>query len=278
MVSFQMESDYNGKFEWNIDAGSATEGYPYHRPAALTYDYTTETIEWSVGYTEGAGAYYTGGGASSLGQLKVKAGSGQTADIQQWQIHDGTVKAKIEDDGRIFSATEISAADLAVMGGDSDGYFGFRLYANAGAATTIPMVARGDAAQSANLQEWQNSGGAPLARLKPDGSLHIGLGTQNIALAAAAAGYFGIQAFIQSAATGNIPLVARGFAGQTASIQEWQNTGAGVLAKITPDPWLFVSNSTAPGSNPTLGGYLYVESGALKYRGSAGTVTALAAA
>ena len=39
---------------------------------------------------------------------------------------------------------------------------------------------------------------------------------------------------------------------------------------------LLVSNGTAPGSNPTGGGYLYVESGALKYRGSSGTVTTIA--
>lgn len=41
---------------------------------------------------------------------------------------------------------------------------------------------------------------------------------------------------------------------------------------------IFVGNGTAPGSNPTGGGLLYVESGALKYRGSGGTVTTLAAA
>lgn len=36
--------------------------------------------------------------------------------------------------------------------------------------------------------------------------------------------------------------------------------------------------TTAPTSNPTLGGYLYVESGALKYRGSSGTITTIAVA
>ncbi len=40
----------------------------------------------------------------------------------------------------------------------------------------------------------------------------------------------------------------------------------------------YVANTTAPGANPTGGGYLYVESGALKYRGSSGTVTTVAAA
>jgi hypothetical protein len=37
-----------------------------------------------------------------------------------------------------------------------------------------------------------------------------------------------------------------------------------------------IANGTAPSANPTGGGYLYVESGALKYRGSSGTVTTIA--
>jgi hypothetical protein len=42
---------------------------------------------------------------------------------------------------------------------------------------------------------------------------------------------------------------------------------------------VFISNATAvPSSNPTGGGILYVESGALKYRGSSGTITTLGAA
>lgn len=39
-----------------------------------------------------------------------------------------------------------------------------------------------------------------------------------------------------------------------------------------------IGNATAPSSNPVAGGVLYVESGALKYRGSSGTVTTIAAA
>jgi len=37
-------------------------------------------------------------------------------------------------------------------------------------------------------------------------------------------------------------------------------------------------NQTAPSGTPSGGGYLYVESGALKYKGSSGTVTTIAAA
>lgn len=41
---------------------------------------------------------------------------------------------------------------------------------------------------------------------------------------------------------------------------------------------MVIKNGTAPGSSPAGGGQLYVESGALKYRGSGGTVTTLGAA
>lgn len=42
---------------------------------------------------------------------------------------------------------------------------------------------------------------------------------------------------------------------------------------------VFLVNATsAPGSNPSGGGFIYIESGALKYRGSSGTITTVAAA
>jgi hypothetical protein len=40
---------------------------------------------------------------------------------------------------------------------------------------------------------------------------------------------------------------------------------------------MFISNAgTVPSTNPTGGGILYTEGGALKYRGSSGTVTTIA--
>ena len=46
---------------------------------------------------------------------------------------------------------------------------------------------------------------------------------------------------------------------------------------IAADGPLKLNNTTAP-ATPTGGGYLYVEAGALKYKGSSGTVTTLGAA
>jgi len=54
-------------------------------------------------------------------------------------------------------------------------------------------------------------------------------------------------------------------------------TGVDASAIITLLGRAFIGNTTAPGT-PTAGGYLYVESGALKYKGSSGTVTTIAVA
>ena len=49
--------------------------------------------------------------------------------------------------------------------------------------------------------------------------------------------------------------------------------------RLNSDAVLFILNSpTVPSTDPVGGGYLYVESGALKYRGSSGTVTTIAVA
>ncbi len=65
-----------------------------------------------------------------------------------------------------------------------------------------------------------------------------------------------------SAATENIALL-------TGSAPNWQSMDGG----------MFLGNaSTIPTGNPSSGGFLFVEAGALKFRGSSGTVTTLAAA
>jgi hypothetical protein len=65
--------------------------------------------------------------------------------------------------------------------------------------------------------------------------------------------------------TGNVSIGARGLS---------NNPTFGTSATNT----IFIKDGTAPGSSPSGGGQLYVESGALKYRGSGGTVTTIAGA
>lgn len=50
------------------------------------------------------------------------------------------------------------------------------------------------------------------------------------------------------------------------------------LTAVTVGGVATISNTTAPTDTPSGGGYLFVESGALKYKGSSGTVTTIASA
>lgn len=55
--------------------------------------------------------------------------------------------------------------------------------------------------------------------------------------------------------------------------------GGGGAATTTGGTWgIEIRNATAPTGNPVNGGFIYVEAGALKYRGSSGTVTTIAPA
>jgi hypothetical protein len=109
---------------------------------------------------------------------------------------------------------------------------------NAGTATTRPLTIKGAASQTANLTEWQNSAGAAVATLTSGGQLYATM-------------VYGqnMRISANNASFGN---------------------GTGVVA--------FGNATTVPNTNPTNGGILYAEGGALKWRGSSGTITTIAVA
>jgi hypothetical protein len=109
----------------------------------------------------------------------------------------------------------------------------------AGTSAITPLVVKGAGSQSANYQEWQTSTGSAFCTIFGGGLSH----------------------------TGRIDL---GGSLRLGSTSQSLGGGAGGLLAMA-------NATTVPSTNPT-GGILYVESGALKYRGSSGTVTTIAAA
>ena len=116
-----------------------------------------------------------------------------------------------------------------------------------------PLILKGATSQSANLQEWQNSAGTVLATVTSAGTITgtTGLNINQIrgtdANTSIQLGNSSVQLFATS-----------------------QSLGGGVKV-------LGITNATTvPTSNPTNGGILYVEAGALKWRGSSGTITTIA--
>lgn len=102
--------------------------------------------------------------------------------------------------------------------------------------------------------------------------------------------------------TSNVPLIVKGMASQSGDLQRWVDSDNNVKAFVGSGGWLATKDAiflgtiaglgnngsgprlelanvtTVPTTNPTGGGVLYVEAGALKYRGSSGTVSTLAVA
>jgi hypothetical protein len=174
--------------------------------------------------------------------LIVKGVASQTADLQQWQNSAGTVMVAVTSAGAVKVGTSIS------------GVFTINNVINGG---SIVLAVRGASGQSADLQQWQDSAGTVLAKVDTAGRIITTLGTQTPLLYDTG----GTLAAINFGSTRNVGLFSL-----TGSFG-----GGGAVLGIA-------NASTVPSTNPSGGGILYVESGALKYRGSSGTVTTLGAA
>jgi hypothetical protein len=169
----------------------------------------------------------------------IRGASGQSVDLLQLQNSAGTNQFRVDQGGMTVTNS------LGVAGSPSGISYA---YFTTPAANAVPVVVRGAASQSANLQEWQNSGGTAIALVGSTGNIRTPalLSTDNLNA-------------ITFGATRNIQ-----FGSATQSFG-----GGEVVIGIR-------NATTVPTSNPTSGGILYVESGALKYRGSSGTITTIA--
>ena len=239
------------------------------------------------------GAQTISAGVASGIPIQVNAFTGQSADLAQFRDTSSNVVTKINSAGLFSTTRNITIAE-----------------SNAGEKA---LIVRGAASQSANLQEWQDSAGGILTSISPTGIINISnaslrVNTQNTG--------YNARINVGTEGTGVIGQVIRGTSGQTAALQEWQNSAGSVLARINSSGQIQTSAigdvstgltaispqanrsiqlasgtaslgggagvigianaGTVPSSNPTNGGILYVEAGALKYRGSGGTITTIA--
>jgi hypothetical protein len=155
-------------------------------------------------------------------------------------------------------------------------------------AMVIRMGATGSGARPLLIQ---NSNAGQIAYVDVFGGIYAaGLGPAN-----QNGGYINTSSAspvqVLTVSTTVIPLLVKGVASQTADLQQWQNSASSVLMRVTAGGnfginlndfgtgvgVVAIANAgTVPSTNPTGGGVLYVEAGALKYRGSSGTITTIA--
>jgi len=133
--------------EWQNDVGTV-----------LSKITSTGIIQASNGAQFGTSSSYSAvvnvnTGAVGNKGIVVQALASQTANLQEWQDSSGTVLATVGPTGTIgFSG---SGSFLSAVTGR--GVF------ITNDAASAPMTVKGATSQSANLQEWQNSGGTVLA-------------------------------------------------------------------------------------------------------------------
>jgi hypothetical protein len=126
--------------------------------------------------------------------ISVRAQSGQTGNLQEWNNSSGAILSRINSSGNLIVST--------------------------GTATAVPLTVVGVASQSANLFEVQTSSATAVRINQVGNTTFVGnITSQNNAL-------------FTPNSTATVPLTVRGAASQSANLQEWQNSGGTAIARV----------------------------------------------
>lgn len=164
------------------------------------------------------GIIATVSGTASI-PLVVRGTAGQSAAITVWQNSGSTAIATVSPLG-YGNFTRVTAGSTADLGYAV-------LSVNTGATATVGAVIRGASGQSADLQQWQNSGGTVVTNIISNGAIRTTGSIKTTALDGVAA-----TLAIQPASTATVGAVIRGAASQSANLQEWQTSSGGTVALV----------------------------------------------
>lgn len=154
------------------------------------------------------------------------------------------------------------------------------------AASSVGLTVKGLASQTGDLQEWQDNTGTVLAKVGNTGSVQSAAFIQAGGVGAGHS-YIGDSNspnnYMTAANATHVILTVKGVASQSGNLTEWQNSTGTLLARIAADGSYqgvgaqLTDLGTDPGTNGSFG-TLYMHGGALKYRGTSGTITTIAPA
>jgi hypothetical protein len=242
------------------------------------------------------------GNSAGIITARILAATNQTADILSLQNTSGTVLGGRNAVAQIFtgSTTPITSS----VGGATTAASGNGTTATL-TMTSATNLAVGDIIVVAGVTPTgYNTTGAVVTAVTNTSPFTVSYanattGSQTVAGTVSTPA----QASITARSAGTKGLVIKAAASQVDYLQQWQNSAGNNLAYITPDGSFLTGGTTTtlnlrvngaasvgggvgiigianattvPTTNPTGGGVLYVEAGALKYRGSSGTITTIA--
>lgn len=170
--------------------------------------------------------------------LIVQGMASQSGNLTEWQDSTGSVLGFIRSDGVLSFTTLQGAANSGpymTMNGSAVQVF------NRTTAGNVPLIVKGMASQTGNLQEWQDSAGTTLAWVSSSGGIATNGGFVSTSLASASSGYPYIAmnstnvSIINRTAASNVPLIVKGMAAQTGALQEWQDSSGTSVGSIWAD-------------------------------------------
>jgi len=199
--------------EWQDSDGSVLGGFNAYGSMYISNQVQGGTAQFgNMGYA-----------SASQVVLKVQGVNSQTANLQEWQNSSGTVLALVEPTGnakfplvysQYYTSTNNAGSYIELTG--------YTTYIRQRLTNQPNLVVSGTASQTANLQEWQNSAGTVLSRVRPDGQIGIG---QTLITST--------NFFVNnSISTTHVVATIRGAVSQTADLQQWQNSGGTTIASV----------------------------------------------
>jgi hypothetical protein len=176
------------------------------------------------------------GSASVIGQV-VKGAASQSANLQEWQASDASVKAYVNATGQAFfqnlgtntrsymsDISDVTATRMSLNFNSAS--YGLQMVNVQAAAPAL--IVKGAASQSASLQEWQNSAGTVLANVDAFGGIRTNSYLQ-----------------VQSGASTTIPQWIRGAASHVVDLLQYQtNGGAAVLGGRNANAQIYTGSTT----------------------------------
>lgn len=159
----------------------------------------------SGGATIAGSTVITSSGASAV-PLISKGASGQTGDLIQAQNSSGSTLFAVGASGSVTS-TGLTNTGTATLTTSSP--------------STVPLVAKGAASQTADVMQVQSSSGGILAKVDASGGLTTAGGVNPLSTST-----------LKAADASHVPAIIKGASAQTADLSQWQSSASSVLARI----------------------------------------------
>jgi hypothetical protein len=166
------------------------------------------------------------GSAATIGAV-IRGAASQTGNLQEWQNSAGSILAQITSAGDLVGNSLFAVRTRYILSVANTGaYLDSNSVSNSlvvfqRVTTAVNLIVRGVASQTANLQEWQESGAQVRAYIMPGGFFRVRTSDTSSA-----------SIVVGPASTSQVPLIVEGLASQTGNLQQWRNSAGTVQASI----------------------------------------------